>query len=961
MGIKAVTGNMSSIDVEEEYEIIEPQKRSFFVKYTGFENIPFDPQGRLTDVRIEFLRSSKKIIKSLEQTLTDGYARVVLVIGAAGIGKSTTIEELSKRINRNEGEFKRVQGISFGGKLRHVDEIREYREFILKTVDGELKNVLKEKGDLKKFQSRYDAIKEQYEQEYVPEIYAGLKTLGDMGYELIHFYIDELDLLEGVEPASQTNFIHFIRDLGEEMINASVPVAISLYAVKGATAIIEKILSEAHLPANMSINRVYLFATKEEIKKIYAQRVQLNERKIRGGGKVRFRAKERDKIELKFSVYHPLTEESIESLYDYVVRDLQEPPNELSTLRPLFRMFHDTFWYSVNNKTTDPINKELARKIYEDSWYKKFIYDPLIRKRLGPIQRLMPQEKEELQGKLGDLNRPAEWSLPDTFSLFVEGLMKCIRTVDEKNVLNHLEMSRKEDRIYEGKVIYGSTYSDFKCFNVRTNVALFPTRFNKETFLNSRDEAADKVPYGQINCWIIGVFEPNIQYVKTLGLPKLKGEIYFFFDKEQVTRVLCQSVVDPTSRTRISEESRLANVNELASQLVNAIITHEEIFEDPAEPTSTVSKLLMSILLEVGEGKDNEFLRGFVDVKQRNTVGRYDRYNDLERNGFITEVSPAEEKYRFQFPRSLLKAFELIMEGDVQGDVDGEKFFGTIWKFIRRYLELLGVLEEDEFRIRGITDIDQGISQLHEEIKKAYDHISSGSIPSDAEDKYEKAKNCIAVHEKIGALSFVEKLKIPKEFENYLVRALKEYYLGYALDYLEEVKTTIEEEVPRIEIKPEIIKESRPINTVLEKAVRIKNTGRKDLIIRKIDTSNNNVRFLTKTPLVVAPKKDCDLHLSINFVEDAECLLVLETNDPKSPKPSVKIITKTQEIKGESGSAEGEKIPRPEEIILNIVSQFSTSEVVSQAKKKGMSEHQIATSILKLLKTDKIEVRPKEP
>ena len=99
---------------ENEFEIIEPRKREIIRKLTGFENIPFDPQGRLTEVPIEFLNSSKKIISNLEKTSTDGYARVILIMGSAGIGKSTTIKELTRRINHKEGNFKTLKGISFG-------------------------------------------------------------------------------------------------------------------------------------------------------------------------------------------------------------------------------------------------------------------------------------------------------------------------------------------------------------------------------------------------------------------------------------------------------------------------------------------------------------------------------------------------------------------------------------------------------------------------------------------------------------------------------------------------------------------------------------------------------------------------------------------------------------------------------------------------------------------------------
>jgi len=956
----------NSASTDEDFEIIDPEKQGLFVKYTGFENIPFDPQGRLTDVRIEFLESSKGIIKNLEQTLTDGYARVVLVVGAAGIGKSTTIEELNQRINRNKGEFKSVKGISFGEKLRHVEEIREYRQFILKTINSNLKHVLKEKGDWEDFQPRYNKTKKEHEQEYVPEIYAGLKTLKKMGYKLIHFYIDELDLLEGVEPATQTNFIHFIRDLGEEMINQSIPVAISLYAVKEATAIIEKIFSTAHLPANMSIDRVYLFATKEEIKKIYKQRILLKEREVKGGGTVHFRANARHKIESRYSTYHPLTEDSIDSLYDFVVRDLQEPPNELSTLRPLFRMFHAAFWHVVNNNTREPLNKQLVKKIYNDSWFKKFVYDPLIRKRLGPIQRLTPQEKEELRSKLGNLNRPAEWSLPDTFSLFVEGLRKCIGIMDEKRHLAKLEMSRKQDEIHEKKVIYGSTYSDFSDarvhFNVRTNVALFPTRFDKETFMKCRKEALSKLPYGQINCWIIGVFEPNIQYVKTLGLPNLEGETHFFFDKEQITRILCQSVVDPTSKTRISDESKLARVNELVSELVNKIAFQGEIFEDLGKPTSTLSRLLMSILLEVGERENNEFLKDFVDVKQKNTVGKYDRYHDLTRNGFITEVSPAEGRYRFHFPRSLVQACQHIMEGEIQGDVDGERFFGQVWSFIRRYLESFCILEQNEFRIKGIKEIDKEISKLHERVKRLHDDISSGTVPSDVEDVYEKAKNCISFYEKTSALAFQKQLSISKEIENYVIRSLKKYYLNYALDYLREVKRTVEENVPRIEITPETIRESRPKGTIIEKSIKVKNTGRKDLIIRKIQMSNENIEVLTETPIVIAPKKDANIGFSINLIEDSQNLLLLETNDPKSPNPSINIVTKTIpkiEEKPKEIKRETEEMPLPLDVVLEILSRFPSGEIIPQAKNKGITDEDVAMSLFKLLKKKKIEVRLK--
>lgn len=950
---------MSNRD-EGDYEVIEPEKRDWFAKFTGFENVPFDPQGRLTDVHIEFLESSKGIIKNLEKTLMDRYARVVLIVGAAGIGKSTTIEELSKRINDRKDEFIKIKGISFGGKLRDTEEIREYQKFIVKTVEGDLKAVLKERGLWEEFDKRYQVIKSEYQQEYVPEIYAALRALKEMKFDVIHFFIDELDLLEGVEPGVQTNFAHFIRDLGENMINSNVPVAISLYAVRGAASIIEKTISESHRPLTMSIDRVYLFATKEEIKKIYKQRVQLKGRKLKNGERIRFRTNTRNHIEKKYSVYHPLTSDSIDFLYDSVARDLQEPKSELSTLRPLFRMFHAAFRYVVENETEKPLNNDEVKKLYEGTWFKQFIYDPIIRGILEPTKRLTPQEKEELQKKLGNLMRPAEWSVPDMYSLFVEGLRKCIKVTDEKRLLVNLDLSRKEDVVNE-KIAYGSTFTDVgdghENFNLRTNLVLFPSRFKKETFLEVREKILSRIPYAQLNAWIVGVFETNIEYVKTLNLPKQKGEFTYFFDKDQISRVICQSVVDATEKTRIIEESNLSRVNELVSTLVFRINSHGEICQDPHDSKSTVSKLLMTILLDIGDGDDDRFQKDLIDFKQQKTVGRFDKYEFLEHNGFISLEKPIEQIYRFQLPTSLTVAFNHVMNGHIQGDEDGKKYFRRVWIYLRKYLGLLQVIGED-FKIKGINDIEKEITEISKRVNDCRDELSSKAIPSNVEKKFVFGKNCIEVSEQVKTLNFTDKLKISVDLEKYLILALKKYYLERALEYLETVKVAILEDVPRIEITPKNIVEKGSQGLSAERVVTLRNTGKRDLRIKKIKTASKLIKLDEKTPFTIKPQEDKIVKIRIRFSKDFRTVIILETNDPESPKPSITVQVKIKP----SGSTpppappSGGNASQPTKILLKIISEVSSSEIILEAKRKGLRDDTIASSLLELLKKHKIEV-----
>ena len=945
-----------------EVEVIAAEKRPLFEKYTGFSNLPFDPQGRLTAVPIEFLKSAKAILKYLTETVSDGFARIVLVVGAAGIGKSTTIEELNNRINDQIGEFEHINGISFGDKLRAITEIQNYDCFIKKVITGKLEPVLEKKGLVGEYKRRMKQEEKRFEDEYVPEIYAALIVLKSIGFELIHFYVDELDLIESAENKIRTNFVHFFRDLGEYMVNAKVPVAITFYAVKEAASMIETAFSEAHIPATMSMEHVHLFATKDEVKSIYKQRVSLPEwKEAHGKTVVPLRASTRNELERKYSAYHPFTAESIDIVYDTVCRDLQEPPDQLSTLRPLFRVFHRGFWFMVDNERVEPIDPSTASIEYRRDWYQDFV-EPIISGSRAPFLSLIPTEREDLIAKLGDLNQPALWQLPDIFSLYAQGLQKCMRVQDQSNLLEDLDVGSPQQST-KGNLAFGTSFwSPNYGLNVRFSMFVFREKFDFERFSAARKSFIESKPFAQLNVSVIGLLQANTQDAR-LACEVLAGnsnELFFFQNQEQVYRVLSQSVVDDTSITRIRKEADLAEMRDFVARLTNAVSNPKDVIE-PLE-NDTVKRLLVSCLILAGKENKTDLRKDDIDQVESQLLQKYDVYSTLANNGFVDETDYILRRIRFAIPPSLAKAAELVLNGKITSDAEGREFFARRWDDIKSYLIFFRIItDESEFSVKELDELDELIKKQRDNAISIKKSVAQEKIPAGKEAEYQKAEACIEVANEVAHFDLVETLKIPKDFAGYLTRAVRLFLTEYANEMLTVVTQAIAEQVPRIEVDPGTITESRELNTEIEKLVTVKNTGKRDLIINKVVSSGKHVTIQTKTPIRVRPQKMVSLTAKMVFKENENSLMIFETNDPSAPKKRIKIsmmVVKREKIPAREV---WETIPEREEKVSDALLAVLKHEqrpdrFVVAVRRRGFQDAEIGIALVKLLEEKKVRI-----
>ena len=956
-------GANSKPDDHADIEIVDAQKRQLFERYTGFYNIPFDPEGRLTNIRIEFLESAKSIVKCLSDTTSDGFARVVLVVGTAGIGKSTAIEELNNRVNQKQKEFRRVRGISFGGKLRSLREIENYEQFLSKVVTSSLEPALENMDILAEFKKRYDQQLRRFKDEYAPEIYASLTTLKSMGFQLIHFYVDELDLIESAEPSVRTNFIHFFRDLGESMVNEAVPVAITLYAVKEAAAMIEEIFAESHMPANMSIEHVRLFATKEELKSIYTQRTHLKEWKSSDGAVVPLRAPSRDSLERKYSPYHPFTESSIETIYDLVIRDLQETPDELSTLRPIFRIFHRGFWFEVDKETAEPIGVDVAKQEYAKRWFYDIV-EPIITRSRAPFTRLSPEEKDSLSKKLGDLRQPAQWSLSDIFSTYALGLEKCVKALDRERFLEDVKISYKEDQTVGKSLAYGSTFLPLQSRSLRFNILLFREKFDLNSLISARQALMEVKPYAQLSVWIVCLMDPSTQYAK-LATEELRStlerQLFFFQNQEQAIRVLSQSVVDETSATRIQKEGDLAEIGQIVASITNWIKMPKEIIS-PAD-RQTVKNLIMTCLVQLGREKSPHLRKHDVDKLEGSCLRRYDAYAELAANGFVEETDYIFGRFDMKIPPSLKKAAELILQGGLSSDRDGKRFFDIRWPDIKSYLQFFQVLSPlDEFSVQDMQNLDSITRQKREQVMSLIRRLSDEGVPETAGDDLNRAEACLKLGDESQHFKLGDLLQVGPEFERYIVRSIGLFFANEAQQLADVVREAVESEVPRIEVHPEIISERGEQYTPLDKAIFIKNSGRKDLLIRKIANPGKQVLVQTQTPITIRPGEMHELMLRLLFASSEQTMIILDTNDPNSPKKQIKISAVIEPAKGKVKAksrdlGETKDMLIPAAAILRLVKKkYPPDKLAVALKQADLSDSDIGQGLVSLLEKKKIRI-----
>jgi hypothetical protein len=534
------------------------------------------------------------------------------------------------------------------------------------------------------------------------------------------------------------------------------------------------------------------------------------------------------------------------------------------------------------------------------------------------------------------------------------------------------ETPLKEDHT-EKIFAYGSKFFILSSagLTARLNIIFFREKFDIAKFSAARSALTSKKPFAQLTVWVISVLDPNIQpaQIATAEMTNLH-EIFYYQNRDQILRVLSQSVVDEESTGRIKKEAELGEIRELVNGLTTSAMSPKEIIEPADAPA--FKNLLMTCLSLVGRNGDAEIRRYEVDQLESNLLKKRDAYTDLEFSGFIELIERIGTRYRMTIPPSIIKAVQLILTGKIQSKRDGEESFSNRWEDIETFLKLFQIISpKAKFDVQGLQELDRRIETLEKEAIFLREDLLKGPIPAKVELVWKRAESCLQEckqkYQKLG-----DALKIDPEFAKYLARSLKMFFAESAESFLREVKSVVDKQVPRIEVEPESLSETGQEGKEFRSTVTITNTGHQDLVIDEIKTTGAQVAVDEKTPVRIHPGDARPLTIRIAFrgkPGTTPGLVVLTTNDPSSPKKtisvSVEVLASAKVVKiaippnstpGKRHETKEVEMSIPKAILAVLKREKESDKLVKVLRETSLSDAEIGLGLLQLLEQKKIRI-----
>jgi len=295
----------------------------------GLEEIPFEPTGQPVPDKYPYVRpdSFDEILDHLRECVIENKLYVLLLKSPHGGGKTSILHELRGSVE--SGEVCDSPVSVFSHALPNID-IREYAEQALTDIEGEDHELDVQATDTATLTSR---------------IADGLAQAGEDS-NLVLWIIDEFDIMIDRPEEEQQEFLQFLRDIMEQLVDEDVPIAFVMSHTRPSGVQFEQHLSGMHEPFHSRIvDSVELGYTIDEIKEIVEQRLAT----VRTEGGT--------------SPLSPFTEDAIEELYT-LTTSLGEGAG-LSN----FRIFERICYFSLleaAEQGIDKIDAEFIRDQFEE-------------------------------------------------------------------------------------------------------------------------------------------------------------------------------------------------------------------------------------------------------------------------------------------------------------------------------------------------------------------------------------------------------------------------------------------------------------------------------------------------------------------------------------------------------------------------------------------------------------------
>jgi hypothetical protein len=330
----------------------------------GLEEIPFEPTGQPVPDKYPYVRpdSYDGILDRLRECVVENKLYVLLLKSPHGGGKTSILHELRESVGSGEVCDPPVSIRS--QELLNID-IREYAEQAITDIEGGEHGLDVQATDAATLKSR---------------IADGLARAGEDS-NLVLWVIDEFDILIDRPEEEQQEFLQFLRDIVERLVDEDVPIAFVMSHTRPSGVQFEEHLSGMHEPFHSRIvASVELGYTIDEIKAIVEQRLAI------------VRTTETQ------SRLHPFTEDAVEELYT-LTTTLGEGGG-LSN----FRVFERVCYFSLlegAEQGLDVIDADFVRDRFEEyspdtSDDPGTSYTPATRTRINDVLVSSPIEQNEV-------------------------------------------------------------------------------------------------------------------------------------------------------------------------------------------------------------------------------------------------------------------------------------------------------------------------------------------------------------------------------------------------------------------------------------------------------------------------------------------------------------------------------------------------------------------------------------
>lgn len=303
-------------------------------KFYGLREIPFEPTGIATGKYPYVAPDSFDLIEErIKEVISEKKLYVLLLRAPQGGGKSAAAGEISKRLK--SGKYKVRKSAIVTNKLINLDVYNYVQDFLREASKFLPENVRK----LSKI-NRNSTLSE------MKNVMAGVLTHMGENNNLTIWIIDEFDILVDYPKEEQSQFLQFVREVVDEIVNQRFPMLFVMAHTMKSSKEFEEHLKGVHGPFQSRIvDAIEIGYRYDEVRRIVVARMHA----------ATIKKHKKDSI-------WPFTEESLKALYRFVVN--VGGTGELTN----FRLFERVCYFCIldgSKKKLKELNDNHIRLIFE--------------------------------------------------------------------------------------------------------------------------------------------------------------------------------------------------------------------------------------------------------------------------------------------------------------------------------------------------------------------------------------------------------------------------------------------------------------------------------------------------------------------------------------------------------------------------------------------------------------------